>query len=75
VFSRNNQQIAKRISEEVGRGITLWKAYGWYSKNEFEVLLVIGRKYDRSQIMKIIKETDERAFVSVSRAQVVLGEF
>ncbi len=74
VFSRKNQDIAKRISQEVGRGVTLWKGYGWYSKNEFEVLLVIGRKYDRSQIMKIIKETDDRAFVSVSRVQAVFGE-
>ncbi len=74
VFSKKNHQIAERISKEVGRGVTLWKGYGWYTKHEFDILLVIGRKYDRSQIMRIIKEEDDRAFVSVSKVQAVFGE-
>ncbi len=74
VFSRKNPDIARRISQEVGRGVTLWKGYGWYSKREFDVMLVVGRKHDKGHIMRIINEVDENAFVSVSKVQAVFGE-
>ncbi len=73
VFSKQNRIIADRIGNEVGRGITLLNGYGWYSKAEIEVLMVIARKTDKQQIMKIIKETDERAFISVAKVQGVFG--
>ncbi len=74
VFSSENQRIASRISNEIGRGVTLWKGYGWYSKREFEILLVIARKHDKMNIMKIIKQEDKNAFVSVSPVQAVFGQ-
>jgi uncharacterized membrane-anchored protein YitT (DUF2179 family) len=73
VFSQKNPLIAEKISTQVHRGVTLWRGYGWYSKKEFEILLVIGRKHDKTQIMRIIKETDPTAFVSVSKVQGVFG--
>ena len=74
VFSKNNHRIAERISKEVGRGVTLWKGYGWYTKHEFDILMVVAHKYDRSRIMQIIKQEDSRAFVTISHVQAAFGE-
>ncbi len=74
VISQKNKAIAERISKEIKRGVTLWKGYGWYTKKEYEILMVIARKYDKVQIMKIIKQEDNSAFVSISKVQSVFGE-
>ena len=66
--------MADRIANEIKRGITVMKAYGWYTKSETNVLFVIARKSDKQIIMKIIKETDEKSFISVAKVQGVFGE-
>jgi len=73
VFSTQNQVIAERISSEVGRGITLLKGYGYFTRQDNEVLLVIARKHDKLKIMQIIDETDKKAFVSIAKVAGVFG--
>lgn len=74
VFSRHSNEIAARISSEVGRGVTLVDGHGYYSKQPIEVIIVIARKMDYSKIMKIIDETDTHAFISVAKVAGVFGE-
>ena len=74
VFSKKSQQITDRILKDIGRGVTIFKAYGGYTKKPIDVLMVIGRKYDKMQIMKLIKETDNQAFISISKVQAVFGQ-
>jgi uncharacterized membrane-anchored protein YitT (DUF2179 family) len=74
VISTQNRIIADRIGTEVGRGITLLNGFGWYSKADVEVLMVIARKQDKPHIMRIIKETDIRAFISVAKVMGVYGQ-
>lgn len=74
VFSKNNEQIASRISSEIHRGVTMLKGMGWYSKAETDVLLVIAQKYDKTDIMRIIKEADNEAFISIGKVSGVFGK-
>lgn len=74
VFSQESKLIADRIGNEVGRGVTLLNGYGWYSKSDIDVLMVIARKMDKQKILKIIKETDQRAFISVAKVMGVYGK-
>ncbi len=73
IYSQYSKIIAERISKEIGRGVTCLKAYGWYSKKDIEVVMVIARKTDKTQILKIVKETDDRAFISVAKVMGVFG--
>ena len=73
IYSRYSKIIAERISKEVGRGVTCLKAYGWYSKKDIDVVMVIARKTDKQRILKIVKETDDRAFISVAKVMGVFG--
>ena len=74
VFSQHTKEIADRIGNEVGRGVTLLDGWGWYSKSDQKVLLVIARKVDKQSIMEIIQSSDPKAFISVAKVQGVYGK-
>jgi uncharacterized membrane-anchored protein YitT (DUF2179 family) len=74
VFSPKNREIAQRINEELHRGATLLKGYGSYTKEDTEVLLVIAHRSDKMSITRIIKETDESAFMSIAKTSGVFGK-
>jgi uncharacterized membrane-anchored protein YitT (DUF2179 family) len=73
IYSNLSKIIAERISLEVKRGVTCIYGYGWFSKKDIEVVMVIARKDDRQRILKIINETDRDAFISVAKVQGVFG--
>lgn len=74
IFSKENRLIADRIGKEIKRGVTLLKGEGWYSKSEQNVLVVIARKQDKTEIIKIINESDSEAFFSVAKVSGVFGK-
>jgi uncharacterized membrane-anchored protein YitT (DUF2179 family) len=74
VFTWKHEEIALRISSEVGRGITLLEGQGWYTKEKIKVLLILMRKDETSQVLRIIKEVDPKAFISVGNVMGVYGE-
>jgi uncharacterized membrane-anchored protein YitT (DUF2179 family) len=74
IFSEKSSQIAGRISEVTERGVTMVHATGWYTKREKPVVLVIVRKYEITDVYRIVKEIDPKAFVSTSSATGVYGE-
>lgn len=74
VFSDKNQEIADQINRRVNRGATFLKAYGSYTKEEKDVLLIIAHRTDRAYIIKIIKEIDDGAFISVAKTSSVFGK-
>ncbi|MCL2289719.1 MAG: YitT family protein [Bacteroidetes bacterium] len=74
VFSKKNHEIADKILNEVGRGATFLKAYGSFSKNESDVLLIISHRNDKANIMRVIKEIDNEAFVSIAKTSSVFGK-
>ncbi len=73
VFSKENVEIANQINEELNRGATFLKGYGSYSKQETDVLLVVAHKGDKRQIIKIIKNVDKSAFITIAKTNSVYG--
>jgi uncharacterized membrane-anchored protein YitT (DUF2179 family) len=73
IYSNFNPIIAERISAEIKNGLTCLYGYGWYSKKDIEVVMVIARKDDRQKILRIVKESDEHAFISIAKVQGVFG--
>lgn len=74
VFSNKNQEIADKINKELHRGASFLKGYGAYSKTESDVLLILAHRTDRANIIRIIKEIDDSAFISVSKTSSVFGK-
>jgi uncharacterized membrane-anchored protein YitT (DUF2179 family) len=74
VFSRNYEQIASRISTELNRGVTLIDGQGWYSKESTKVLMILVRKNESSHLLRIIKQEDPKAFISMGSVMGVYGK-
>lgn len=74
VFSKENRAIADAIGKDIKRGVTLLHGEGWYSKQDQNVLIVISRKAEKVEIMRVIKEIDPTAFISIGKTQGVFGK-
>ncbi len=74
VFSRQHEEIAGRIANDIGRGVTLLEGSGWYSKEKAQVLVVVVRRYEMSLVFRTIKEIDPNAFISVANVMGVYGQ-
>ncbi len=73
VISKKSDEIAEQITQNVGRGVTLLKGTGWYSKSDVDVLIVIIRKHDKPKVFKILAQTDKDAFISEAKVSAVFG--
>lgn len=73
IFSKNFEKIADRIANELHRGVTALSGKGWYTKTESTVLVVIARKHELKFLLRLIKEEDPQAFLSVDSVTGVYG--
>lgn len=74
VFSDKYVEIADHIISNMGRGVTVLKAQGWYTKKDKNVLLILINQKEFPSLSKVIKDVDPRAFMSVSKTNSVYGE-
>lgn len=74
IFSRKYGEIADSIISDIGRGVTLIDAQGWYTKSESKIVMVVVRKTDINMIYKIVKAVDKDAFMSVGSVTGVYGK-
>jgi uncharacterized membrane-anchored protein YitT (DUF2179 family) len=74
IFSKEYEKIARRISTEAHRGVTILDGMGWYSKEPEKVLVVLARKNESVKIFRIVKQEDPQAFVSQSSVIGVYGQ-
>jgi uncharacterized membrane-anchored protein YitT (DUF2179 family) len=74
IFSKQYDAIADRISQETERGVTIVNTRGWFTKEEGKVVIVIVRKTELGQVLRIVKEIDKKAFLSVGSVMGVYGE-
>lgn len=73
IFTDNHNEIAKRISAEIGRGVSLIDSYGWYSQKDKKIVMVLARKVESRQIFRIVKAVDDKAFISMNSVTGVYG--
>ena len=74
IFSDKIKNIADYITRDMQRGVTALKAIGWYTQEDRQVLMVMLRKNEFPELVKVVKEIDHKAFVTVIPANNVYGE-
>lgn len=74
IITTKPQEIAEAVFENLGRGVTLINAKGGYTGDDKSILLCAVRPPEVSALQRIIKHTDEGAFVIISDAGEILGE-
>lgn len=73
IFSSKPDEVANAIAEKAHRGVTFINGMGWYSKKQMKVITVLARRDESVNIFKIIKEVDNKCFISQSAAIGVYG--
>lgn len=74
IISDKYEQVAKKILEELDRGVTGLKAKGMYSGDDKCMLYCVVSQKEIVQVKEIVAQIDPEAFVIVSDAREVLGE-
>ena len=74
IFSSQLQLIGDYITRIMGRGVTALKAVGWFTQEDRQVLMVMLRKIELTDLVKAVKEIDPKAFVTIVPANSVYGE-
>ena len=74
IFCKDYEKMAEAINTKAHRGATLIDAMGWYSKTPSKAVMVVCRKRDTSMILKLVKEEDPNAFLTVGSVMGVYGQ-
>jgi uncharacterized membrane-anchored protein YitT (DUF2179 family) len=74
IFSKRYESIATRISSDLRRGVTLLDGQGWYSKERTQILMIVLRKSETADLMRIVKQEDPQAFISMGSVMGVYGQ-
>ncbi|MBO5461236.1 MAG: YitT family protein [Ruminococcus sp.] len=74
IITTKADDVARRISDIIGRGSTAIRARGTYTGNEREVLLCACTKAQSYMVQRAVYEIDEKAFVMMTETSQVFGE-
>ena len=74
IISPKYAEIADAINMEAHRGVTIIDGKGWYSKSECKIAMVVCRKRNASEILKIARRIDENAFITMGSVMGVYGK-
>lgn len=73
IMSDQSEFIRKRITSELGRGVTVYRGRGGMSGDEREILYCVVTRLEIGRVNTIIREADERAFVVIQPLADVQG--
>ena len=74
IFCKDYEAMADMINNKAHRGATLIDAMGWYTKTPSKAVMVVCRKRDTSMILKLVREQDPSAFLTVGSVMGVYGQ-
>ena len=74
IVSKYYEEIARRIVEDAGRGVTMLNAEGWYTKQEMKMVVVVVRKTESGNLLRMVREIDPEAFITVGSVMGVYGK-
>lgn len=74
IVSDSYEEIAQKIIVEMDRGITGINAKGMYTNYEKNMLFCVVSKKEITQLINIVSQIDQKAFLIVSDAREVMGE-
>nr|WP_210146994.1 MULTISPECIES: YitT family protein [Staphylococcus] len=73
IISQKPDEVAKVIDEKVGRGLTILNGRGYFTKEDKDILYVVITKTQVTKAKRLIKQTDEDAFLVVHDVRDVYG--
>ena len=73
IFSRNSKGIADAIIKS-GHGATMISGEGWYTHTNRPIVMCVTNRRNERDILRLVKNVDPYAFISISDASQVMGD-
>jgi len=73
IVTKDYAKVADEIGLHTSRGISVFDAQGWYSKENKKILMVVVRKHETPVVFRIVKQHDPDAFISMGSVMGVYG--
>ncbi|MDR1273296.1 MAG: YitT family protein [Odoribacteraceae bacterium] len=74
IFSEKYEQVADSITRDLHRGVTVLDCQGWYTGAARKMLVVVARKGEMQGIMRVTKQADPDAFLTMNTVMGVYGK-
>ena len=74
IVTSKPEEIAKKVSDDIGRGITFIRGMGYYSRKDLDIVYCVVSRNEMKQMKDIINQIDPFAFITISEAHEILGE-
>ena len=74
IFTEKYDQEAERITEEENHGVTVVDCKGWYSGQAKKMLIVVVRKNEAIDVLRIAKQVDPNVFMTMNTVMGVFGK-
>lgn len=65
IFTDKFDEVARELTNQVHRGVTLIDAKGWYSGQDKKIILIVARKHEASDVLRIAKQVDPNVFMTI----------
>lgn len=74
IISPQYEKIAEHIIKDAQRGVTMLPAEGWYTKTPMKMLVVVCRKSETNTLLRVVRDIDPEAFLTVGSVMGVYGK-
>jgi len=74
IITSNSETLKKEIIENMGRGVSIIKAFGGYSGEEKTVLICALSRRQTMDFKRMIKILEPKAFAIITDAEEIMGE-
>lgn len=74
IFTEKYDLVAERITSEVNHGVSVVDCKGWYSGQAKKMLIVVVRKNEAIDVLKIAKQVDPNVFMTMNTVMGVFGQ-
>ena len=74
IITKKHEQVVTEIDRQLDRGATYLRGEGSYSREEMLVVLTAVKRYQISDLKRLVMEVDPSAFVIMQDAHQVLGD-
>ncbi|MDR2120175.1 MAG: YitT family protein [Tannerella sp.] len=74
IFTQKYEEIAARITKDLGRGCTILDGQGGYTGEPVKIVILLAKSRESISIFRLIKSIDHNAFISQSAVRGVYGE-
>ena len=74
IITQKPMEVADKINEELGRGITFISGQGYYSQKDLKIIYCIVARNEMIKMKELIHTIDPKAFITITEAHEILGE-